>query len=84
MAEVTQYLFSHREIVETLIKKQDLHEGIWTISFQLGMGLTNVAPPIGGEPVPGVIVSVLGVGLQKVDKETPTTVDAAKVNPPKK
>ena len=83
MAEVTQYLFSHREIVETLIKKQDLHEGIWTISFQLGMGTANVVPPAGGDPVPGVIVSVLGVGLQRAEKETPNGIDAAKINPKK-
>ncbi len=84
MAEVTQYLFPHRELVETLIRKQRLHEGIWMLTFQLGMGMVNVPSPTSGEPVPAATVAIMSVGLQKTDKEGPMALDAAKVNPSEK
>jgi hypothetical protein len=85
MAEATQYIFSHKELVEILIRHQGLHEGFWTAAFQLGMGNTQVPSPAGGsDTLPAVIVTIFGVGLQKADKEGPSTVDAAKVNPKKK
>jgi hypothetical protein len=85
MAEVNQYVFSHKEVIETLIRKQELHEGIWSLAFQLGMGITNVPSPTGGEgSVPAAIVSILSVGLQKTENEGPLALDAAKVNPSKK
>jgi hypothetical protein len=88
MAEANQYIFSHRELVETLIQKQKLHEGIWTLAFQLGMGAAQVPSPTGGgsgnDTVPAAIVSILAVGLQKADKEGPIALDAAKVNPARK
>ena len=84
MAEPTQYVFAHKELAEILIHKQGLHEGIWTLAFQLGMGNANAASPTGGDPVPAVVVSIMSVGLQKTDKEGPMALDAAKVNPAKK
>jgi hypothetical protein len=83
MAEATQYIFSHKELVEILIRHQGIHEGIWTVSFSLGMGNAQVPSPSGGDTVPAIIVSILGVGLQKAEKETPSALDAAKVNPKK-
>jgi len=84
MAEVTQYSFSHKELLEILIRDRSLHEGIWAIAFQLGLGVGNVPPPAGGDPVPAAIVSIVSVGLQKAPQEGPTALDAAKVNPAKK
>lgn len=84
MAEAVQYIFSHTELVETLIRKQELHDGLWTVGFQLGMGIAQVPSPTGGAPVPGAVISILGVSLQKADKEGPNTLDAAKVNPASK
>jgi hypothetical protein len=83
MAEPTQFVFSHKELTEMLIKNQGLHDGIWTVGFQLGMGNTHVPSPSGGETVPAVIVSILGVALQKVEKDAPNALDAAHVNPKK-
>ena len=85
MAEVTQYAFSHTEVAELLIRKQDLHEGLWTIAFQLGMGTAQVpSPTASGGALPAAIVTIMSVGLQRADKEGPLTVDAAKVNPASK
>jgi hypothetical protein len=84
MAEVSQYNFSHQEVIETLIKKQGLHEGIWSLAFQLGMGATQIPSPTDSNmPLPAAVVSIMGVGLQRTDKEGPLALDAAKVNPSK-
>jgi hypothetical protein len=84
MAEASQYTFSHKELIETLIKKQDLREGIWSLAFQLGMGATQIPSPTDSKiPVPAAVVSIMSVGLQRTDKEGPLALDAAKVNPSK-
>jgi len=84
MAEATQYVFTHKELVELLIRKQGLHEGIWSLAFQLALAGGNVAPPSGTGIVPAAIIPILSVGLQKTDKESEIAVDAAKINPTSK
>ena len=80
MPEATQISFKHAEIVELLIKKQNLHEGIWGLFIKFGMGASNVGPTE-GDIMPAAIIPVLEIGLQKFDKESNIALDAAKVNP---
>ncbi len=80
MAEASQFMFSYKEIVEALVKKQGLHEGIWVLSVNLGMQATNVGPTE-SDLKPAALVAIMGIGIQKADKETNLSVDAAKVNP---
>ncbi len=81
MAESTQYTFSHREVVEALIKKQGLHEDMWSLYVEFGLTAANMSGPIGDQAVPTAIVPILKIGLQKGKTEDFLTVDAAKVNP---
>lgn len=82
MAEPSQITFSHKEVVEALILKQDLHEGIWALIFRFGLNGANFgATP--NEVVPTAMVGVIEVGLQRSDAENNISVDAAKVNPRK-
>ncbi len=80
MAETSQIMFSYKEVVEALIKKQGLHEGIWTLSVNFGMQATNVGANE-SDLKPSAIVAILAIGLQKSDKENSLSLDAAKVNP---
>lgn len=80
MAEAAKYVFSYREVVESLIKKQGLHEGIWGLDVRFGMTATNFGPSE-NDLKPSVIIPILEIGIQKVDKENNLTVDASKVNP---
>lgn len=77
------YTFSYKEIVEALVKKQGIHEGIWGIYIEFGIGAGNM--PLPNDPkvfVPAAILPVQKIGLQKFPTHiSPLTVDAAEVNP---
>ena len=80
MAEASQITFTHKEVVEALLKKQGIHKGIWSIYLKFGIA----AAMIGGSDsdlYPSAIVPVLQIGLQKSKKENNLCADAAKVNP---
>ena len=82
MAEPEKFTFSYPEIAEALVKKQGIHDGIWGIMVQFGIGAANVAKPDKTEQMlPAAIVPVIAMGIQKFKDENSLTVDAAKVNP---
>jgi hypothetical protein len=80
MPEATQVVFKHKELAEILVKHQNIHDGIWGLFIRFGIGGSNVGPSE-ADLNPAAIVPVLEIGLQKFDKETNLSVDAAKVNP---
>jgi len=80
MAEASQYAFSYKEVVEALIRKQDVHEGLWALNIRFGMQATNFGPNENALQ-PTVILPIVEIGIQKVDKENNLTADASKVNP---
>ena len=80
--QVEEYQFSHKEVVEALIKKQDLREGIWMLQIKFGIGAANVQNPDAEEQVvPAAIVPIVAIGLQKQEKINALALDAAVVNP---
>jgi hypothetical protein len=81
MAEIKQITFSHKEVVEALVKFNGLHQGLWGLYMEFGLGAANVQPP--GEPdtIPAAILPVRKIGLQKVESLDSLSVDAAAVNP---
>jgi hypothetical protein len=80
MPEPTQLTFSFKEIVVALIKAQGIHEGIWGLFVNFGLNAQNIGPNE-NELRPAAMIPILTLGLQKFDKETNLSVDAAKVNP---
>ena len=66
-----EYVFEYRELAETLVKKADVHEGLWGIVVRFGFGATNVntteAP---GEEslVPAAITTIKEIGIQNCSK----------------
>jgi len=80
VAEIDKYSFTYKEVVEALIKKQGLHDGIWMLSVEFGIGAVN-AGPTEDQVMPTAVVPVVKLGLAKTDKEGNLSVDAAKVNP---
>jgi hypothetical protein len=80
MAEPSQIAFSFKEVVGALVKQYGLHEGIWGLNVKFGIQATNMGPNE-SDLRPTAVVPILEIGLQKLDKETNLSVDAAKVNP---
>ncbi len=80
MPESTQIVFKHRELVEILLRSQKIHEGIWGLFVRFGLGAQNLGVT-DADLNPTAIIPVLEIGLQKFEKETNLSVDAAKVNP---
>lgn len=85
MPATKEIVFSHAEVLELLVKKADVHEGLWALSFQLGMQIGRI--PTGPETsFPGAAILIQSVGIQRMEEEAPiapgsTFVDASKVNP---
>lgn len=78
------FFFDHQEIVTDLIKKQDLHEGRWKLTLELGLsGQTmTVKKPDGSQILlPAGLVLVQRIGITRADQVDNLTVDAAEVNP---
>lgn len=80
MAEASQITFSFKEVAEALVKKQGIHDGIWSVNVNFGLQATNMGPSE-SDLKPAAVLAIVQIGLQKVDKETNLAVDAAKVNP---
>jgi hypothetical protein len=80
MGEPETITFEYTEIVQALVKHQGIHEGIWGLTIQFGLQVSNIK--VGEkDAVPGLIIPLVKMGIQKLDKATPISVDAAKVNP---
>jgi hypothetical protein len=84
MAEPTQFTFDLKEAATALVKQQGLHEGLWMVSFEIGL----VAGIIGQTPatsMPAAFVQFNKLQLIRQDQVPPPhphlTVDAAEVNP---
>jgi hypothetical protein len=83
MPEVKNYSFSHVELTEILVKKLDLHEGLWGVYLEFGFSGANMpTAPDGKTFSPAAISFVNKIGIQKFDSPSNLTVDAAKINPP--
>jgi hypothetical protein len=82
MPEVNELTWTHRELVELMIKAANIHEGKWMIELKLGFAPANSGPS--PEQInPGVIVAVTGIGIRREIPGAPPVlvVDAAQVNP---
>lgn len=80
MAEATTYQFSHKEVVEALIKQQGLHDGIWSLTVEFGFGVANTGPGP-DELNPTAIIPVSKLGIIKSKALTNLSVDASVINP---
>jgi hypothetical protein len=82
MPEVSQFAFKHKELLELMVKKADLHEGKWMMLVNFGFAAANFGPTP-EEISPGGIVVVSSIGLQKATDDAPPSlvIDAAEVNP---
>ncbi len=82
MPEIKNYSFSYTELAEVLVKKLDIHEGLWGLYIEFNFGASNLST--GPDPksfAPAAIAAIKSVGIQRFDAPNNLTVDAAVVNP---
>ena len=80
MGTPDKFVFEYKEIVELLIKKEDIHEGLWTINLDLSLKGANMGPS-DEQLVPVAMIAILRIGIQRVEEKTNLTVDSSEVNP---
>jgi hypothetical protein len=82
MPEIKSYTFDHTELAEILIKKLDIHEGLWGVYLEFGLAAANVGTSAESKAVaPAGILLVNKIGIQRFDTPNNLTVDAAQANP---
>jgi hypothetical protein len=85
MPDVNTLSFSYTELITMMLKVADIHDGLWTLNTQFSFLAANAGPtPTALNPT--VVVTVTGIGIQRVTEAMPAggsniIVDAAKVNP---
>lgn len=72
-----------KELTALLIKNFGYREGLYDLAVQLQVGIGSFGPAKDNR-LPGAVVGLAGVGLKKVTKKSPNTLDAAEVNPARK
>jgi len=84
MPEAKNMVFTFKEIAEALIRKANIHEGLWGVFVRFGIAGANVGSGPKSEDLrPAAIVPIVELGIQKFDEPNNLTVDAAEVNPEK-
>lgn len=83
--EKNRISFNYQEVVECLIKKAEIHEGIWGISIGFGFGAVNVTDPNDEESLmPAGVIPIGSIGIERLEEHQKNlSVDASLVNPSK-
>ena len=82
MPDISSYTFTHKEILDLMIKASGLHEGRWMLQMNFAFTAGNFGPT-DDTVLPGAIVAVNHLALAKAPDGAPggLVADAAKVNP---
>src|SRR6266513_3063043 len=85
MADPTQFVWTHKELLTLMLKDRDIHEGRWVLLLNWGMSPGNFGPSE-SEFSPGMLVASTRQGSLRQDPGRPTPpqelyVDAAEINP---
>ena len=80
------HFFSHKAVIEAMIKRQGLHKGRWMLVAELGLRGSYVQARTEAEKdktqlVPAGIITILRLALRQTDEINELSVDAAEVNP---
>jgi hypothetical protein len=79
MPEQTQIIYSHRDVVESLVRKAGLHEGLWGLYIEFGISATNLINQEDKIALPAAVVPVVKIGIQRFEQPNSFTVDASKL-----
>lgn len=75
-----QHHMPYKEIVEYMLKKHDIHEGIWGVYARFSFGAVNTRDSA-GEILPASVTGIKEIGISPFPEESTIAFDAAKLNP---
>ena len=78
MATAKQVTFTHKELAELMVRDLGIAEGLWGIYVRFGLQARNIGSSE-TDLQPAAIVPIVEIGVQKFDKPTNLTVDAAEL-----
>jgi hypothetical protein len=86
MAEPKRIVLPYKELVELMIKKHDLHEGIWGLFARFGLNVANASVEYEGaqQMRPIAVIPLVEIGIQEYAALNEISLDAAVVNPRQK
>lgn len=67
-----------KDVVEAMIKKQGLTEGIWALYIEFGIGAANIPGP-DGILKPTALIPIISMGLHPAPTISDIAVDAASI-----
>ena len=82
MPDVNQYTVNPKELVELIARASGVKEGKWFLTVSFGMSPGNFGPNA-DSVVPGILVAVQTVGIQREDVSTASpAIEAASTRSP--
>lgn len=69
-----------KEVAELLVKQYGLHDGLYDLLIEYQFAFGNFGPTP-EQITPGAMIGIAKLGLTRVDRLGPLTVDAARTNP---
>lgn len=86
MADPKRIVLPYKDLVEMMIKRNNLHEGFWGFFARFGLNVANA--PVEYDDAtqirPVAIVPLIEIGLQEYKQLNDLSLDAAIVNPRQK
>lgn len=86
MADPKRVVLPYKDLVEMMIKRNNLHEGLWGLFARFGLNVANA--PVEYDDAtqvrPVAIVPLIEIGLQEYKQLNDLSLDAAVVNPRQK
>ncbi|MEA2413649.1 MAG: hypothetical protein QOI58_306 [Thermoanaerobaculia bacterium] len=61
-------IFEFREVVEMMLRRENIREGKWVLAVEFGIGAINVAEPGTTDARPAAIVPIVNMGILRNDK----------------
>lgn len=83
MADPIAFAFNPKEVMTALLKQQGIHDGTWTLGYNIGFAVSNIGKsPEDKEMRPGMVIQVDSITLNRDSPAAPgLTFNAAELNP---
>jgi len=83
MPEAEHIVYTHKELVELMLRDRGITSGHWAIFFKFRLLGANLVGTDEAEMKPAAVTFIEAVGIQRVDQPMPLSVDASRIRRPR-